>query len=114
VAPAGWTDKITNGAPPSDGYSIRWVANSGSELAPGSSLMFQFVSADPPSTLAGMSTIHPGTPIGTSTLYQMGPFAGDTATIVVASVPEPSTLTLGVCGSLLSMVFLRLRRQRRS
>jgi hypothetical protein len=112
VAPAGWTDMTTNGPPPTDGYSIQFVAGSGSELAPGGSLMFKFVSADTPATLAGLSTIHAGTPVGTSTLFQMGPFAGDTATIVVASVPEPSTLALGMLGGLTSMAFLWRRRRR--
>jgi hypothetical protein len=112
VAPTGWTPMITNGPPPSDGYSIQFVAGSGSELAPGGSLTFKFVSADTPATLAGLSTIHTGTPVGTSTLFQMGPFAGDTATIVVTSVPEPWTLTLGIVGSLMSLAFLRLKRRR--
>jgi hypothetical protein len=111
VAPTGWTDMITNGPPPTDGYSIQFVAGSGFELAPGGSLLFQFVSVDTPSTLNGMSTIHPGTPVGTSTLYQMGPFAGDTATITVSSVPEPSTGTLAIVGGVASIPFLRRRRQ---
>jgi hypothetical protein len=111
VAPTGWTDRITNGPPPTDGYSIQFVAGSGFELAPGSSLSFQFVSADTPSTLNGMSAIHPGTPVGLSTLYQMGPFAGDSATITVSSVPEPSTGTLAIVGGLASISFWRRRRQ---
>jgi hypothetical protein len=111
VAPAGWTDMITNGPPPSDGYSIQFVAGAGSELAPGKSLNFDFVSADTPATLNGVSTIHPGTPVGTSTLYQMGPFAGDSATILVASIPEPSSLVLGLFGVLASYALLRRRRQ---
>jgi hypothetical protein len=111
VAPAGWTDMVTNGAPPADGYSIQFVAGAGSELAPGNSLMFKFVSADTPSTLAGTSTIHPPTLVGTSTLFQMGPFAGDTATIVVASVPEPSSLILGLFGVFAGLALFRRRRK---
>ncbi len=114
VAPAGWTSQITDGIPPANGYSILFVANSGFELAPGNSLSFEFVSADSPSTLNGLSTIHPGTPVGTSTLYQMGPFAGDTATIDVASVPEPSTAVLAIVGGLASIPFWRTRRRTRA
>jgi hypothetical protein len=109
VAPAGWADMITNG-PPGDGYSIQFVSGSGSELAPGGSLMFNFVSADTPSTLAGISAIHPSMPVGTSTLYQMGPFSGDTATIFVSSVPEPSSLTLGLVGVLAGFALLPRRK----
>ena len=110
TAPTGWKEKITDGPPPGDGYSIQFVANSSSVLTPGSSLLFGFVSADSPSTLAGLSTIHPPTPIGTSTLYQGGPFVGDSKEFVVTSVPEPSTLTLGIVG-LASLAALRLRRK---
>ena len=49
--------------------------------------------------------------VGTSTLYQMGPFTGDTATIVVASVPEPSSLILGLFGVLAGLALLRRRRK---
>jgi hypothetical protein len=114
VAPTGWASLITNGAPPADGFSIQFVAGSGSELAPGSSVLFKFASANTPATLNGISTIHPGTPVGTSTLYQMGPFVGDSATITVAPaaapVPEPSTTVLAIVAGLASIPFWRRRR----
>ena len=110
VAPAGWAEKITDGPPPTDGYSIQFVAGSGSALTPGNSLSFTFVSPDSPSTLAGLSAIHPPTPILTSTLYEGGPFTGDTAQFQVSSVPEPSSLILGVFGILASFAYTRIKR----
>ena len=72
--PAGWVDKLTDGPPPTDGYSIQAVAGAGFALAPGDSLLFKFESASSPETLAGISTIHEGIPIGTSTIYGGAPF----------------------------------------
>jgi hypothetical protein len=100
VAPTGWVATKTDGPPPTDGYSIQYKeSNTSFALTPGNSLLFKFTSADSPSTLAGLSTIHAPTPIGTSTIYGGAPFsdAGDRI-VVTAAVPEPSTLTLGFLG----------------
>jgi hypothetical protein len=109
TAPAGWVITMTDGPPPTDGYSIRYV-NTSSPLTPGNSVMFGFDSTASPSTLAGISTIHPGKPIGTSTIYGGAPFSDAGLQFVVTSVPEPSTLTLGIVG-LASLAALRLRRK---
>ncbi len=118
TSPAGWTDVITNrGA--TDGYGIKFEANStANNLAPGSSLVFQFQSADTPTQLMGMSQFHSTHPVLESFVYNMkegvvGPFAGDSDVFDVkfASVPEPSTLTLGIVG-LASLAALRLKRKR--
>ena len=90
--PSGWTDTITGGGP-NDGYAIEFVTSS-APLNPGSSLLFQFESADTPAQLAGDSPTHPGTPVGTSVLYAGSPFVGASQTLVVQSVPEPSSLGL--------------------
>ncbi len=110
TAPAGWVKLMTDGPPPTDGYSIRFV-NTSSPLMPGQSAVFGFESASSPSTLAGLSAIHPSTPIGTSFVYSEGPFSDAGQRFVVTSaVPEPSTLTLGFLG-LASLAALRLRRK---
>ena len=60
TAPAGWGAVVTDGPPPADGYSIQFKAlSAGSEMTPGNSLLFDFVSSDSPSTLAGLSAIRP-------------------------------------------------------
>ena len=111
TAPAGWTEKITDGPPPTDGYSIQFVASSPTfALTPGSSLLFGFESTDSPSTLAGVSDIHDGIPIETSTIYGGAPFSDAGFRFTVASVPEPSTLTLGIFGLATLAAALRLRR----
>jgi hypothetical protein len=111
---AGWTnDQVTHGAPP-DGYAIRWVTTTAS-LAPGASLSgFDFTSADSPATLLGDSPAYPGTPILTSFVYQGGPFSGlsDDFQVKFASVPEPSTLTLGVVGLLATCTYAGFTRRR--
>ncbi len=109
--PTGWTDMQTNGPPPGDGFSIQAVAGAGFALAPGSSLLFEFKSADSPETLAGVSTIHPGHPIGTSFLYGGAPFSDAGQQIIVTSVPEPSTLVLGAVGAVGLFVYARARRK---
>jgi hypothetical protein len=115
--PAGWAANLTDGPPPGDGYSIQFVANSpANELTPGNSLTFGFVSSDSPTTLAGNSAIHPPTPILTSTIYSGAPFSDSGFTFVVtsavSSVPEPSTLTLGLVG--VSTLALAVRSRRKS
>jgi hypothetical protein len=112
--PAGWAANLTDGPPPGDGYSIQFVANSTSDfLTPGNSLTFGFVSSDSPTTLAGDSAIHPPTPILTSTIYSGAPFSDGgfqfVVTSAVATVPEPSTMTLGIVGLVTLAAAVRLR-----
>ena len=102
---------MTHGPSP-DGYAIQYVSNSaGADIAAGASLSgFGFTSPDSPSVLAGNSPAYPTFPVLTATVYQNGPFSGATEQFVVqfASVPEPSTLTLGAIG------LFGIRRLRRS
>jgi trimeric autotransporter adhesin len=73
--PTGWTDNITNMGS-SDGYAIQYIANSSAYyVQPGTSLNFQFTSADTPSSVDGDSTFYPGTPVGTSFVYPTTPFS---------------------------------------
>jgi MYXO-CTERM domain-containing protein len=116
VAPANWVDTITNGPPPSDGFSIQFTESGTSfGIAPGSSLQFTFSSTSSPATLAGLSAIHPPTPIGTSTIFGGAPFSDAGQSFVVTSgvtsaVPEPSTLAFGLV-SIASLAALRRRRK---
>jgi PEP-CTERM motif len=111
--PTGWTDKITHGGS-TDGYAIQFDAlSTASDLAPGSSLTFGFKSADTPKELMGDSPFHTTFPVLTSFVYSEGPLKGDGQEILAsfASVPEPSTLTLGIVG-LASLAGLRLLRRK--
>jgi hypothetical protein len=111
--PAGWAANLTDGPPPGDGYSIQFLANTpANEMTPGSSLQFGFISTDSPSTLAGISAIHPPTPILTATIHSGAPFSDAGFQFVVASVPEPSSLTLGIVGLVSLAAAVRLRRMR--
>jgi hypothetical protein len=114
--PTGWKDTITHGGS-TDGYAIQYVAKtSADEIAPGNSLVFGFKSADTPADLMGNSVFYPTTPVLTSFVYSQGPFQGDGLqfTVTFASVPEPSSLVLGIIGVAGSLAFLRLRRRART
>jgi hypothetical protein len=101
-APANWTPLQTDGPPPSDGYSIQWVAQTGDELTPGESLSgFMFDSTLTPQDLARVSTIHPGAPVLTSFAYSAGPFSDPGVQFVVteaAVAPEPAAFLLFAIG----------------
>jgi hypothetical protein len=100
TSPSGWAvNLISHNTNPPDGYAIRWVTTT-APLLPGQSLTFEFKSADSPATIAGDSQFFSHPPIGTSTVYQNWPFQGASAQFVVQSVPEPSTLTLGIVAGL--------------
>lgn len=115
TAPSGWeVNAITHGGA-NDGYAIRWEATSAAnDLAPGQSLKFGFTSMDSPSVLSGDSPFYPGTLIGTSFVYQGGPFQGDSDQFIVSftAVPEPSSLLLGILGATASFAYLRISRRR--
>ncbi len=116
TGPSGWeVNAITHGGT-NDGYAIRWEATgAASDLAPGNSLVFGFVSPDSPTVLSGDSTFYPGTPIGTSFVYQNGPFQGlsDQFIVSFAAVPEPSSLLLGIVGAAASFAYLRTKWKRK-
>ena len=96
--PAGWT---ATPFPSGGTSSIQFVASAPADyIAPGSSLTFQFVSTDSPTTLAGNAVpTYPTTPIGTTVAYGAGLFSSPEETFVVVSVPEPSTLALAMAGT---------------
>jgi hypothetical protein len=90
-APAGWTANIS-------GMSIQFTANApGNYILPGGSLSgFGYQAAFSPAQLAAAPNS------GRSDAYSAGLFssADDFFTVQFAPVPEPSTLTLLVCGAL--------------
>jgi hypothetical protein len=111
--PTGWKDVITHGGS-TDGYAIQFDAlSTASDLAPGRSLTFGFQSADTPTELMADSPFHPTFPVLTAFVYSQGPLKGDGQQILAsfASVPEPSTLTLGIVG-LASLAAVRLLRRK--
>jgi hypothetical protein len=90
--PSGWHDEITN-VGSTDGFAIEYNANSpASYVQPGSSLTFQFTSADTPASVNGNSVFYPGTPVGTSIVYSAGAFSDTSDLFVVtpASSPTPT------------------------
>jgi hypothetical protein len=95
--PAGWTDSITNSGA-SDGYSILFSASSSAYyVPPGSSLNFQFTSADNPASLNGDSKYYTGTPVGTSFVYPTIAFSDAGHQFVVTPAPTvtpPPLVTL--------------------
>ena len=104
--PSGWTEVTTGGTV--GPFGLQWETTTAA-LAPGSSLTFGFTSNLTPSQIAG-DVSGTSTPVASSTVYS-GIFpAGDDAVFVVQSVPEPSTLMLGIVG-LASLAALRLRRK---
>lgn len=111
--PSGWKDVITHGGA-SDGYAIQFDALApANDLAPASSLVFDFKSADTPAQLMGNSPFYPTFPVLTSFVYSTGPLRGDGEKILVSfqSVPEPSSLMLGMAAALGSLAWWRLRRR---
>lgn len=97
VTPTGWTnDLVVNGGGVSNGYSIRWVANSSATyLLPGQSLSgFSFESSDPPSTIFGNTPFYVSTPTSTSETYSGAPFSANELRFVATAVPEPASLAL--------------------
>jgi hypothetical protein len=111
ASPTGWTAAVTHGGG-SDGYAIQWKATSApSDLASGGTLTgFTFESPDSPTALAGDSTFYPGTPVGTSFVYEGAPFSdpGDQFVATVVT-PEPASLGLLAAGA---MLILRRRVRR--
>jgi hypothetical protein len=118
TTPSGWSDVITNGGA-TDGFAIQFNANSlANDLAPGGMTSFSFVSATTPAELAGNSPFHPSTPELTSFVYSQGPLVGDPfgpflVSAEVSSVPEPSSLVLGLFGVVTSFGYIRFKNRKR-
>jgi hypothetical protein len=113
TTPTGWTEKVTHGGT-TDGYAIQFVAGAGSALAAGSSLSgFGFKSADTPRELAGNSPFYSTFSATTSFVYNGAPFSADSEQFVasVSSVPEPSSLVLGLFGVAMSFGYLGTGRE---
>lgn len=91
--PTGWA--FLQSTSSGFGYGLRWVAPTGSELAPGASISgFKFTTTTTPTELAGNTPFGTHPPIGTTFVYQGSPFVGQSKQIVInpAPVPEPATM----------------------
>ena len=111
ISPTGWSANITNGGS-EDGFAIQWIASS-NLLQPDDSDTFTFDSTVTPTAMDGDSVFYPTTPVETSFVYSGAPFsdAGDDFVVQPASVPEPSSVPLGILGAL-GVLAVRLRRKR--
>lgn len=106
VSPAGWTFTQTTSA--GFGYGLRWVAPAGGAIAPGASLGgFGFTTTTTVGELSGDSIFGTHPPVGTSFVYEGGPFVGGSRQIVINPTPEPGSL------GALAMGIVVLRRRRR-
>ena len=63
-------------------------------MQPGSSLDFNFTSADTPASVNGNSVFYPGTPVGTSFVYSEGPEQGIADEFVVAAAPTLQSIAV--------------------
>ncbi len=117
TTPAGWMEKVTH-AGANDGYAIQFVAESGTPLvAPGNSLSgFGFTSSETPTELAGDSSFYNHPPETTSFVYAGTPFTNpsDQFVVSVSSVPEPSSLVLGLIAVVTSSGYLRLNKGKKT
>ena len=116
--PAGWMDVVTNGGT-TDSFAIQFDSTTAAnDLAPGASATFSFVSATTPAQLMGNSPFHSGSPELDSFVYSQGPLMGDgfgafLVTPAVSSVPEPSSLVLGLFGVVTSFGYMQFRNRKR-
>jgi len=105
--PANWTFTQTTSA--GFGFGLRWVAQAGSLLQPGQSLSgFKFTTTTTPAELLGNSIFGAHPPVGTTFIYQGGPFSGQSKQILVNPVPEPATALALIPG----LAILSRRRRR--
>ena len=112
--PSNWTDVITHFPnTPNNGFAIQFDTTLANALAPGGTEVFEFKSADTPAEIAGNSVFYPTIPVLTSFVYSQGPIKGDGDQFLVtlSSVPEPSSLVLGIIGAVGSLVCWRRRRR---
>ena len=121
TTPAGWTDVITNGSA-TDGFAIQFDSTTAAnDLAPGASTSFSFVSATTPAQLAGNSPFHSTSPELDAFVYSQGPLKGDgfgaflvTQVAAVSSVPEPSSLVLGLFGVVTSFGYVQFKNRKKT
>lgn len=105
--PANWT--FLQSTSSGFGYGLRWVASPGSLLQPGQSITgFSFTTTTTPTELLGNTIFGSHPPVGTTFLYEGGPFVGQSKQIVINPVPEPSTALALLPG----LALLRRRRNR--
>ncbi len=97
ASPSGWTGVITDGPPPTDGYSIQWV-NPTPMQASASVTGFVFTTTDSPTTLLGNSAIHAGIPILTTFVYQTTPLSDAGYKFVITSAATTPTASLVASG----------------
>ncbi len=94
--PAGWTETITN-IGSTDGYAIEFVSSGTAyNVQAGSSLNFNFTSADAPASVNGNSAFYPSTPVGKSFVYSEGPEQGIADEFVVAAAAAPTLTSITV------------------
>ncbi len=109
TAPTGWIFTVTGANSGTDGSAIRWVANTGSALTPGTSVSgFSFDSATTPAQMAGLAQYFANPPATTPVVYSSGPFSDAGSQLVAAATPEPGSILLTLFGGML--VACRLRR----
>lgn len=109
-APSGWTTNILP-AGGGSGASIQFNSSTMS-IASGNSLDFSFITADAPSLVYSQSSHwFPGTPVGTSFVYNAAPFTTPSDMIVVTPTPEPASMGLLAIGA--AALFMVTRRTRR-
>ncbi len=110
--PSGWSANVVTVAP--NESSIQFLTTT-APLAPGGSLSFTYASVDTPAQEFGNSANYAGNPpVGTSFVYQGGPFSGAQAEFVIQPVPEPSSLALLGVGSLALLATFRRGKLARS
>ena len=113
TTPAGWVETVTHGGT-TDGYAIQFKAAPGTSLlAPGSSLLgFGFTSTETPTDLAGPSPFYSHPSELTSFVYAGTPFTlpSDQFVTSISSVPEPSSLVLGLIAVAASAGWLRRKK----
>jgi hypothetical protein len=100
--PSGWLGYDVPGFP---GHSLEFYNYTGAAIAPGETGLFEFTSADSPSTLAGTSFFD--LPITTSVIYAGSPLVGTSAFVSVTAVPEPTSIVPAITGGVLLLLWFK-------
>ena len=69
--------------------------SSSHNVQPGSTIAFNFTSADTPASVNGNSVFYSGTPVGTSYVYPAGPFS-DSGHLFVVTPAAPTLTSIAV------------------